>query len=238
MKITLASLAQSHGATVFAHPHIYPFKFFTNCFVKILLSYKMSLGWKMGKKTRPLGCSHVDLQADKTAALGPVSGWATEYLNSLCHALGAQSLAPRPTVAALHGAQCLSASQGPHRSWDHNGALLMSDRPACCDCAQLLVPGDPTAGITCASDQLLPSEAPLGDTCPALGTLCSPTTESKIVFGNWLTSLGNLSALQGRTSGSPQTLCSVITWSSLKSTIPARYTEVWGKQDRECQGFS
>lgn len=46
----------------------------------------MSLGWKMGKKTRPLGCSHVDLQADKTAALGPVSGWAAEYLNSLCHA--------------------------------------------------------------------------------------------------------------------------------------------------------
>lgn len=130
--------------------------------------------------------------------------------------LWAQSLAPKPTEAALHRAQCLYASQGPHMPWDHNGVLLMSERPACCDHAQLLVPGDPTAGITSASDQVLPSEAPLGDACPALGTLCPPTTESKIVFGNWLTSLGNLSALQSRTSGSPQTLCSVITWSSPK----------------------
>lgn len=179
----------------------------------------MSLGWKMGKKTRPLGCSHVDLQADKTAALGPVSGWATEYLNSLCHARssvpGTKARSSSSTWSSMP-LRLTGTSQGPHRSWDHNGALLMSDRPACCDCAQLLVPGDPTAGITCASDQLLPSEAPLGDTCPALGTLCSPTTESKIVFGNGLTSLGNLSALQGRTSGSPQTLCSVITWSSPK----------------------
>lgn len=48
----------------------------------------MSLSRKMGKKTRPRGGSHVDLQADKTAALGPVSCLATECLFTMCYALG------------------------------------------------------------------------------------------------------------------------------------------------------
>lgn len=122
---------------MFTHPCICPFQFSRNCFLKFLLSDKMSLSWKMGKKTRPQGHGHVHLQADKTAALGLVSGLATKCLFSVCsmpYLVWVQCLAPKTAAvaaaAAMHAAQHLYASQGPARRVHQHvmglrGALLM-----------------------------------------------------------------------------------------------------------------
>lgn len=84
----------------------------------------------------------------------------------------------------------------------------MCEMPACCDCAQLLFPGDPRAGITWASDQLFPNEVPLDDALP-WEFYALYLWKARLCLGINLTSLENLSALQGRGSESPQTQCSV-----------------------------
>lgn len=127
----------------------------------VLLSDKMSLSWKRGKKTRPQGHSHIHSQADKISALGFVSCSATKCLFSMCR-LWAQSpvlktgggsgSSSRPTWSAMP--LCLTGTcpmQAPACPGTLKGPLLMSGRPACCDHAQRLVPGEPAAGITWAS---------------------------------------------------------------------------------------